>query len=93
MLSDAQLAALRAEGEPDLDADAGTRLAEQFAEAVARALDQVRNTPEASLTEVRGVGRARLPSTVIGLLFHAAEHTLRHAGQMVTTIKIVRPGV
>ena len=32
----------------------------------------------------------RLPSTVIGLLFHAAEHTQRHMGQMVTTAKFVR---
>ena len=53
-------------------------------------LEQVRHTPESSLTEVRGVGRAQLPSTVIGLLFHAAEHTLRHVGQVVTTIEIVR---
>lgn len=90
MLSDAQLEALRAEAEPDMDVDAGARLVERFAAAVERALDQVRHTPEASLTEVRGVGRAQLPSTVIGLLFHAAEHTLRHVGQMVTTIKIVR---
>jgi hypothetical protein len=35
------------------------------------------------------VGRGRLPSTVIGLLFHAAEHTQRHAGQVVTTARIV----
>ena len=36
------------------------------------------------------VGRAGLPSTVRGLLFHAAEHAQRHAGQIVTTAKIVR---
>lgn len=90
LLSDAQLSALRAEAEPDMTEDAGARLAEQFAAAVERALEQVRHTPEASLTEVRGVGRAQLPSTVMGLLFHAAEHTLRHVGQMVTTIKMDR---
>ena len=90
LLSDAQLTALKAEAEPDMDVDAGPRLIARFAEAVERALDQVRHTPEASLAEVRGVGRAQLPSTVIGLLFHAAEHTLRHVGQMVTTIKIIR---
>lgn len=90
MLSDAQLTALRAEAEPDMDTEAAARLIEQFAGTVERALEQVRHTPEASLTERRGVGRAQLPSTVIGLLFHAAEHTLRHVGQMVTTIKIVR---
>jgi hypothetical protein len=42
-------------------------------------------TGEATLTATREVGRARLPSTVIGLLFHAAEHTQRHAGQALTT--------
>jgi uncharacterized damage-inducible protein DinB len=89
MLSAAQLAALKAEGEPDLQADAATRLAEDFARAVERALEQVRTTAESSLLEPRGVGRAQLPSTVIGLLFHAAEHTHRHMGQMVTTIKVV----
>jgi hypothetical protein len=50
----------------------------------------VRNTPESALTEPRGVGRAQLPSTVIGLLVHAAEHTLRHVGQMITTNRITR---
>jgi uncharacterized damage-inducible protein DinB len=35
-------------------------------------------------------GRARLPSTVLGLLFHAAEHASRHTGQIVTTSKLVR---
>jgi hypothetical protein len=30
-----------------------------------------------------------LPSTVLGLLFHAAEHAQRHVGQAVTTAKVV----
>ena len=34
-------------------------------------------------SDARGVGRAQLPSTVLGLLFHAAEHTQRHVGQVV----------
>jgi hypothetical protein len=88
-LSPAQLAALKVEGEADLDPGAEARLIEFFARAIDRALEQVSNTAESSLVEPRGVGRAQLPSTVIGLLFHAAEHTQRHAGQMVTTIRIV----
>ena len=36
------------------------------------------------------MGRARLPATVLGLIFHAAEHTTRHAGQLITTLKVVR---
>ena len=39
--------------------------------------------------ELRGVGRRALPSTVAGLLIHCAEHTQRHAGQAVTTAKVV----
>jgi uncharacterized damage-inducible protein DinB len=58
--------------------------------AVEAALEQMRETPRVSLTEARAVGRAELPSTVIGLLFHLAEHAQRHAGQALTTAKIVR---
>jgi hypothetical protein len=90
MLSAGQLAALKAEADPDLEAGAGDRLLAAFERAIDRALEQVRNTPESALTEPRGVGRAQLPSTVIGLLVHAAEHTLRHVGQMITTIRITR---
>lgn len=39
--------------------------------------------------EVRYVGRDRLPTTAGALLIHCAEHTQRHAGQMVTTAKLV----
>jgi hypothetical protein len=35
------------------------------------------------------VGRAALPTNVLGLIFHAAEHMQRHAGQLVTTAKIL----
>lgn len=54
------------------------------------ALRVLRATPDESLGEAREVGRAKLPSTVFGLLFHIAEHTQRHAGQIVTTARIVR---
>jgi uncharacterized damage-inducible protein DinB len=56
---------------------------------VDRALDQLASTEPSNLLEPRDVGRARLPSTVQGLLFHAAEHAQRHVGQIVTTAKIV----
>ncbi len=54
------------------------------------ALAQLAATPEPVLSEPRTVGRAQLPSTVLGLLFHAAEHASRHTGQVVTTSKLVR---
>lgn len=87
-LSREQLAALTAEsGESALDAEA---LVDEFERAVDVALAQLRATTDESLFEARFVGRAQLPSTVMGLLFHAAEHTQRHVGQMITTAKLVR---
>ena len=56
---------------------------------VERCLSQLRATPPASLWRPREVGRAKLPSTVRGLLFHAAEHAQRHTGQVVTTARVV----
>ena len=38
----------------------------------------------------RRVGTAGLPSTSRGLLFHAAEHTARHVGQLVTTVLVLK---
>jgi hypothetical protein len=89
-LSSAQQRALVAEKHADERDDIREVLVAEFDDAVERALAQVRGTDPATLLEPREVGRARLPSTVIGLLFHAAEHTQRHVGQLVTTAKVVR---
>jgi uncharacterized damage-inducible protein DinB len=88
-LSAEQMAALRSESDADGSPDAALRLIAAFEAGVDRALEQLRSTDETRLLEWRGVGRAQLPSTTLGLLFHAAEHTQRHVGQMVTTAKIV----
>jgi hypothetical protein len=89
-LSSAQREALAGEGDADDSPGAAARLLALFDAGIERALEQVRGTDESTLLASRGVGRAQLPSTVIGLLFHAAEHTQRHIGQLVTTAKIVR---
>jgi hypothetical protein len=88
MLTDAQKAAARAESQdhPDMD---GAALAALFAAQVERAMAQLRATPAESLLDERKIGRAGLPATVMGALVHGAEHTARHAGQAVTTIKIL----
>jgi uncharacterized damage-inducible protein DinB len=88
-LSTDQRAALAAESAADLAPDVGARLLALFEETVGRALVQLNTTDESRLLDPRRVGRARLPSTVLGLLFHAAEHTQRHAGQIATTTRIV----
>lgn len=84
-LSDAQRQALAQEKEMRAPLGADALLAEAVG-AIDRALDQLRATRPTSLYEAREVGRARLPSTVAGLLFHAAEHTTRHVGQLITTL-------
>ena len=88
-LDDAQRLALRAESAIPQDVEART-LVHELEAGVGRAIAQLRRTPERVLHEPRGVGRAQLPSTVLGLLFHAAEHTQRHVGQLVSTARIVR---
>jgi DinB superfamily len=89
-LTHAQLQARARESEAgDPPADSAGLLAELTA-AIDRALEQLRRTPEASLLDARAVGRQHLPSTVIGLIFHAAEHSARHGGQALTTAKILR---
>ncbi|MEM7353128.1 MAG: DinB family protein, partial [Acidobacteriota bacterium] len=41
------------------------------------------------LQSPREVGAAKLPATMFGLLFHAAEHAQRHSGQVVTTVGVL----
>ena len=87
-LSEAQLRALKAESEDHT----GQPLAEVTAGTIGqidRALTQVRTTSAATLLDTRRVGRAGLPSTVIGLLVHIAEHTTRHVGQAMSTARIL----
>jgi uncharacterized damage-inducible protein DinB len=85
-LTAAQLDALAAEGSPgELSRDKlldGLKQAFREAETVIRAIDP------ATLGDARTVGRKRLPTTVIGLLTHIAEHTQRHVGQAIAAAKL-----
>lgn len=56
---------------------------------VDEAIEQLKNTDTAALTTTRYVGRKRIPSTVIGLLSHAAEHSMRHLGQLLVTVRML----
>lgn len=91
-LSREQLAALRDEGRADERDGIQDALVNEFDSAVDRALAQLRATDPSTLLDPREVGRARLPSTVLGLLFHAAEHTQRHVGSILTTARVVGAG-
>jgi uncharacterized damage-inducible protein DinB len=91
-LSEAQRAALAAEGTPPISGGTGRELANAFSAQVDRALEQLRGTRESTLHNPRAVGRLGLPSTVLGLLVHAAEHTQRHVGQLLVTVRVQRDG-
>lgn len=87
-LSDRQMIALREENQttgPGRDRLL-TDLDQAFhaAESIVRALDP------SKLAEPRTVGRLRLPTTVIGLLTHIAEHTQRHVGQAISAAKLAK---
>jgi uncharacterized damage-inducible protein DinB len=89
-LTTEQKAALSGERMPGEPAAEAAWLIAAWRAGVERALAQLAGTPEATLLDRRGVGRAQLPSNVLGLLFHAAEHASRHTGQVVTTAKMLK---
>jgi hypothetical protein len=89
-LSPEQLAALAAERSVYEDRPSRDALVIGLARAIDRALEYLRAVPSSALLAPREVGRKRLPSTTLGLIFHAAEHAARHAGQIVTLAPIVR---
>ncbi|HEY9478900.1 MAG TPA: DinB family protein [Gemmatimonadaceae bacterium] len=89
-LSEAQREMLAAESEPGDSPPDADSLIQRAQAAIATALDTLRATPREKLLEPRAVGRKQLPSTVLGLYSHAAEHAQRHTGQLITTAKIVR---
>ncbi|GHA26438.1 hypothetical protein GCM10007103_04760 [Salinimicrobium marinum] len=90
-LSETQFEYLKNEGNPETHSSVKS-LTEPFKSKMEEALKVIENTPEATLTEKRTVGRKKLPSTVIGLLFHAAEHSHRHVGQLLVTVSVLKEG-
>jgi uncharacterized damage-inducible protein DinB len=88
-LSDAQFAALRREGEPLSEADIAPALA-ALDSRIDVALAELKTYDPSTLVDFRGVGRAKLPSTVIGCLVHGAEHAMRHVGQLSVTARVSR---
>jgi uncharacterized damage-inducible protein DinB len=90
LLTDAQLKSLKMEGDPNATQANTTMLLQTFNHQVDKALKALSEVNEQELLAFRSVGRAQLPSTVLGLLFHAAEHTMRHTGQLLVTTKVLK---
>ncbi len=81
-----QRAALNVELEPGMSREA---LRAEFASALREAEGRIRALPLHELEAPRAVGAKQLPATLGGLLVHLADHTQRHAGQLVTTAKLL----
>jgi len=89
-LTDEQLDALKNEGvKPRASIINTTNLLRAYDERTSGALEELKLYKESDLAEIRYVGRKLIPSTVSGLLFHAAEHTMRHTGQLLVTSRLV----
>jgi hypothetical protein len=88
-LVEAQFASLRLEG-AEVDAAGIPAIQAALVERVESAVAELRTIDPATLGDFRAIGRAQLPSTVIGCLVHGAEHAMRHVGQLSVTARIVR---
>ncbi|WP_263381447.1 DinB family protein [Granulicella arctica] len=86
-LTEAQMRRLGSEMEPNALTE---QVLGEVRAVLAQASERIGMIEPGEYEEVRGVGRAMLPSTVGGLMVHCAEHSQRHAGQAITTAKMVR---
>ncbi len=87
-LTPEQLEYLSKEGKPTNKTYTTQNLVEVFNKQVDKALLQLSEADASTLTDIRPVGRGKLPSTVIGLYTHSAEHTMRHLGQLLVTVRV-----
>ena len=88
-LTDEQMQYLQHEGAEQAPPLTGHEMVKRFKEQIKKSLEEMEKIKEEALLQPIGVGRKKLPSTVLGLLFHAAEHTQRHTGQLLVTIRIL----
>jgi len=86
-LSTAQLQSLREESQAAEDLP---DLLRKIHDSLHACEEKLRGLDPNSLYEPRSVGRQALPTTVIGLIIHLAEHTQRHLGQAITLSKVLR---
>ncbi len=86
-LHESQLAFLREESQPGASLKA---LIVGLDDAIGQTIQIVSALDIATLPDARTVGRKQLPTTVIGLAIHIAEHTQRHVGQVIATCQVLK---
>ena len=90
LLTPVQLHALSIEGNQQETSSSMMELIELFNKQVDLSIHELSTVNIDMLTEVRTVGRKLIPATLIGLYVHAAEHTMRHIGQLLVTVKMLK---
>lgn len=86
-LNDEQFAALRREGDAVVEGEPAILL-DRLSARVDACLAELRRIDASTLADVRLIGRAKLPSTVLGCIVHGAEHSMRHLGQLIVTARV-----
>jgi uncharacterized damage-inducible protein DinB len=82
-----QLAAFKAESAGD---ESLAALLAAVEASFSNAAERIRVLATAELNTPRAVGRKQLPTSIGGALIHVADHTQRHVGQVVTTVKVLK---
>ena len=89
LLSEDQMHSLSLEGNKEKTSLSMQQLITQLDKQIDVAVEELKKVKEDTLTEARGVGRKQIPTTLIGLYFHAAEHSMRHIGQLLVTVRVL----
>ncbi|MBD1421550.1 DinB family protein [Sphingobacterium chuzhouense] len=85
-LSEEQFDFLSKEGQQDTRASL-SRLLVTLQNQIDQSIIYLKKVDPLTLGDTRYLGRKRIPTTLIGLLFHAAEHAQRHIGQLLVTAR------
>ena len=89
-LSKDQLLYLQHEETPIDENTTTVLLIKKFHSSVQIVIEYLSTITDSDLIAFRAVGRNKLPSTLIGLLVHIAEHTMRHLGQLLVTVRFLK---
>jgi hypothetical protein len=89
-LNEDQLYSLSIEGNKDKCTFGLKTMLEKFDKQVTISLYELSKTNIDALTAKREIGRQKIPTTLIGLYVHAAEHTMRHIGQLLVTVRVIQ---
>lgn len=89
-LTEQQRESLSQEGKKTDNSPSMAQMISNLDVRVDKAIEQLKKVDPQTLTAHRGIGRKQIPTTVMGLYFHSAEHCMRHIGQLLVTARIIK---